>query len=117
MPNNIPRGEAIMMLIIFLKLTSILSTARYNVTITLHAPNSEKSLIFSIDADFLFHGTWLSAYENMREAFKTGVYAVPRHLASVLANVFNNEKLSKAEAVRKLGNKKAKPSQSRRAEL
>lgn len=51
-------------------LTLLACSARYTIDVVLRSLGSEKENRFRIDANFLFHGTWLAAYEHTRETLK-----------------------------------------------
>lgn len=50
--------------------SDISATARYAVTLRLWDAELEKSNELLLDANFLFHGTWLEVYENTMEYLK-----------------------------------------------
>ena len=58
------------------------SQARYEVALKLWDTDSDRTNELILDANFLFHGTWIEAYENTLEFF--GMYL--RKLARVASN-------------------------------
>lgn len=58
------------------------SQARYEVALKLWDTDSDRTNELMLDANFLFHGTWIEAYENTLAFF--GMYL--RKLARVTSN-------------------------------
>ena len=77
-------------------LTFLARPARYTIEVVLRSSGSERENRFHIDANFLFHGTWLAAYEHTQETLKAYI----GRIAGIASNGFVGRKKESAQKKR-----------------